>query len=1215
MNISMDTNTMLLFPPFRLDVRSEQLWRDTQALPLRPKTFAVLHYLVARAGEVVTQEALLDAVWGPAALSETVVRTSIRELRAALGDTTQQPRFIQTVHRRGYRFIAPVTMADMSQPVTLLSSEQAPVASHVTLTVPDDIASDSIELSLDEEYKLVTVLCCALSDAPVLAQHRGPEAMHRLMQTVLAMAQDVMQRYGGTIIYVTGEDFTAVFGAPVGQEDHARRAVLAALDLSECLQGQTLEEAHAPRMGLHTGSMVVGGLAYAPQQLYTAVGETMHQASQLQRLAPPGTILISAGTYRFVQDEVQGEMWGSMATDHSEASLPVYRVQGITQRRAGVAGQAIHHRSRFVGRDRELALLHERLAHAAQGHGQAVSIGGEPGIGKSRLLAEFRRSLTGQPVLYWEGHCFPYSRTTPYLPMRDLLRQGCGITEADGQEVITAKVWQYLLDAQLTPEAEAPLLLQLLDVPVDDAALARFSPQERKVRTFALLRHLVLHDCQHRPLILAVENLQWADTTSEEWLTTLVEHLAEAAILLLVTYRPGYYPPWLARSVATQVALPRLLPEESLTVVQSVLQTISLPTAMMQTIVARAAGNPFFLEELTWVAMENHASSLALGMPDTIQTVLAARIDNLPAEEKRLLQTAAVIGTDVAVPLLQAIAAMPEASLSRALTHLQRQELIYEKHRLPEVVYRFKHALIQDVAYHALLEQRRQELHRAIGHAIERLYVGRLAEHDAILGYHFSRAAEWLKALTYFLKAAQKAAQAFATREAIAFYDAAEETATQLRDDTSERSLIEILQAKADLFLLVSDFERARAEGERLLELARRTADPVAEGTALVGMGLASFWGHQFDQALIDARQAIAVAEATGTPSVLAGGHLTNGLVYEMTGRLSEATGELAQVIAISRAAGDVANEATALVFAAELKGWEGLFADAIDIYTEGIALARAHNVLMPVLEGLFMCGIALTGQGNYDLALARFEEGLALAEKVGDENFAPRYLNSMGWLYMECGDGERAMELNQRAAAGGRDRGDHESIANAELNLGDIFLSQGELGLAWEMLDRVHRLVQDPATSAWMQWRYSMHLFASLGEFWLARGEVVRAQACASQCLDMATRTHARKYLVRSQRLQGEIAFARRERDEAAAWLQRALAHANALGNPPQLWKTHMALGRLETAVGQPVQARQAYDAARQVLEGVKTHVQSPILRHSLTHSPILQRDLTVTL
>jgi class 3 adenylate cyclase len=614
----MDTDTVFLFPPFWLDMRREQLWRGVQVLALRPKTFAVLQYLVAQAGQVVTQDALLDAVWGQTAVSETVVRRSIRELRTILGDSAQHPQFIQTVHRRGYRFIAPVTVTNTPPSLIAPTSEALRSASLPAQPAPEAAASPT-ELSLDEEYKLVTVLCCAVTDAPRLAIHRGPEAMHRLMQAFFEAAQEVIRRYDGTIMYITGEDFTAVFGAPIGQEDHARRAVLAALDLGQHLRAHPLGEGHAPRMGLHTGPIVVGGFTHALHQPYTAVGDTLHQANQLLRLAPPGAILMSAATHRLVQEEVRDEAHGALAANSPGGPLPVYTLQGLMQRRAGVAGQGARYQSRFVGRERELALLHERLAYAVQGHGQVVGVGGEPGMGKSRLLAEFHRSLAGQAVFYREGHCLPYSSTTPYLPVCDLFRQGGGITEADGLEVITTKVRRYLEDAQLRPEDDAALLFQLLDVPVDDERLTRLSPQERKVRTFALLRHLVLHDCQQRPLVLVVENLHWADATSEEWLTALIEHLTGAAILLLVTHRPGYRPPWLGQSVATQLTLPRLLPEDSRAVVQSVLRTTSLPEPLLQAIVTQAAGNPFFLEELTWVALEPSTSPAALGMPDTIQ--------------------------------------------------------------------------------------------------------------------------------------------------------------------------------------------------------------------------------------------------------------------------------------------------------------------------------------------------------------------------------------------------------------------------------------------------------------------------------------------------------------------------------------------------------------------------------------------------------------------
>jgi tetratricopeptide (TPR) repeat protein len=260
------------------------------------------------------------------------------------------------------------------------------------------------------------------------------------------------------------------------------------------------------------------------------------------------------------------------------------------------------------------------------------------------------------------------------------------------------------------------------------------------------------------------------------------------------------------------------------------------------------------------------------------------------------------------------------------------------------------------------------------------------------------------------------------------------------------------------------------------------------------------------------------------------------------------------------------------------------------------------HNVLMPLLEGLFMYGVTLTGKGDYDGALALLTEGLALTEKVGDENFVPRYLNSLGWLHIECGDLDRALDLNRQAAEGGQRRGDPEVIANSELNLGDIFLMQGDLVLAQEYLDRVSRLTHDPATSTWMKWRYSMHLFASLGDLWLARGDLAKAQEHVAQCLQGATRTNARKYLIKGWRLQGEIAFARRQRGEAEGWLRQALALAQTVGNPTQLWKTHLALGRLHAETQRPEPERQEYDAAHEVIDRLRESLQEPGLRASLT-------------
>ena len=373
-------------------------------------------------------------------------------------------------------------------------------------------------------------------------------------------------------------------------------------------------------------------------------------------------------------------------------------------------------------------------------------------------------------------------------------------------------------------------------------------------------------------------------------------------------------------------------------------------------------------------------------------------------------------------------------------------------------------------------------------------------------------------------------------------------------------------------------------------------------------MGLGSLLGHQFDQCLDESRQAVEIAETIDATSILAGGLLNEAFVYEVTGHLEDARAKFNRALAISRQTADVVNQATALVYAAEIESWEGHYARAAELYEEGVRLGRAHNILA-TLEGMFMAGVNFTGQGAYDRALASFEEGLILAERVGDENYTPRYLNSLGWLHMECGDLDRARELNQRAAEGGRKRGDHESFANAELNLGDIALLKGDPALARDYLDGVHRLVNDPATSEWMRWRYSMHLFASLGQLAFASGDLDLARRHADECLERATRTASRKYLVKGWRLRGEIAQARRMWEDADHALREALAVAARIDNPTQLWATHVALGQLHAERRAPQPAQRAYVAARDVIDRLKTGLRHPGLRASLERAPLIRQ------
>jgi predicted ATPase len=391
---------------------------------------------------------------------------------------------------------------------------------------------------------------------------------------------------------------------------------------------------------------------------------------------------------------------------------------------------------------------------AESGQGQVVAIVAEAGGGKSRLLYEFRQRLAGRRVTYLEGRCLSYGHTMPYHPIIDLLRNNCGITDADGPETIAGKVQGALHEVGLDVEASAPYLLQLLGVKEGTERLAVLTSEAIKTRTFETLRQMSLHGSQQRPLIIEIEDLHWCDNTSEDCLTWLVESVAGAAILLLLTYRPGYRPPWLDKSYATQIALRHLAPQESVTVVRSARQHHALPEHLEQMIIAKAEGNPFFLEELTRAVLD-HAD---MAIPDTIQGVLMARIDRLLEAPKRLLQTAAVLGREVSPPLLEAVwdGARPLEPLLLALT---RQEFLFARTSDEGPVYVFKHALTQEVAYESLLTTRRQALHAAAGQALETLYAPRLEDAYERLAYHYARTDNVAKAVAYLTRVAEKAAR------------------------------------------------------------------------------------------------------------------------------------------------------------------------------------------------------------------------------------------------------------------------------------------------------------------------------------------------------------------------------------------------------------------------------------------------------------------------
>ena len=475
-----------------------------------------------------------------------------------------------------------------------------------------------------------------------------------------------------------------------------------------------------------------------------------------------------------------------------------------------------------------------------------------------------------------------------------------------------------------------------------------------------------------------------------------------------------------------------------------------------------------------------------------------------------------------------------------------------------------------------------------------------------MLAYHFAKAEDAGKALQYLVKAAQKAANTFANREAVSLYAQALEVCERQGSAADLNQVMSLHQMIAGLYIALSDFERARVAGEQAVAIARRLGDRLSEAAAFATIGFATAFAHQFEPAIEYCRDAIRLATEIDAKPVIASAYLTTALVHAVTGRLDEGEEGLAKAAQISEAVNDVPTLVMAKALSGQLFNWRGDYREATRRQAEAVHIARQHGVVFPLFWSLWEYGLALTGRGHYDEAVAILEEGLVVCEKSGEEIMRHRILNTLGWLYLECGDLELAVDLNRRGAEGAHKRGDDETIANPELNLGDAFLARGDLALAGEFLDGVHSRVQKPTTSEWMRWRYSTHLFASLGELALARGDRDAARRFADECLEIANRTKARRYLVKGWRLRGQIALDRRHTGDAEQALGEALAIALSIGNPPQLWRTHAALGQLYGARGDREAARREYQAARAVIDSVTSTLRDARLRASLEASPL---------
>ena len=686
----------------------------------------------------------------------------------------------------------------------------APVQAQAPLTyTPPHLAEKILAArpALEGERKQVTVFFADLKDSTRLIEGLDPEAAQQLLDPALHLMMDAVHRFEGTVNQVLGDGMMALFGAPIAHEDHALRACYAALAVQHAIRtyAEAVRRTHGMllqlRVGLNAGEVVVRAIGNDLHTDYSAVGQHTHLAARMEQLAAPGSILLTAAVLRLVEGLVRVNALGPLPVKGFTEPVEGFELLGASDLRRRLQAAALRGLTRFVGREPELAALTQALERAGAGHGQVVALVGEAGVGKSRLVYECVHSHRTQGWRVLEAASASYGKATPYFPVLDLLKRYAQVDDHDDARTIRAKVTGHVLTLDETLQDTLPALLALLEALPEDSPFLHLDPPQRRQRTLAALQRLLLRDSQVQPLLLVFEDLHWIDSETQALLDGLVERLPTAPLLLLVNYRPEYQHGWGSKTYYTQLRLDPLPPASAAEVLQALLGDDPSLVPLKQLLIARTEGNPFFLEESVRTLVETGvlvgepgAYRLAkpvesLQVPATVQAVLAARIDRLPPEEKRLLQTAAVIGTEVPLPLLQAIADVPEAALHRGLAHLQAAEFLYETRLFPEPEYTFKHALTHEVAYGSLLLERRRGLHARLVEALEALAPERVAEQVERLAHHALRGEVWDKAVTYCQQAGARAYDRAAFREAVAAFEQALQALAHLPEPGDTRVL------------------------------------------------------------------------------------------------------------------------------------------------------------------------------------------------------------------------------------------------------------------------------------------------------------------------------------------------------------------------------------------------------------------------------------------
>jgi class 3 adenylate cyclase/tetratricopeptide (TPR) repeat protein len=1118
--------------------------------------------------------------------------------------------------------------ATLRAPAAPATPRAGPAARPIAAYTPKHLADKVLKArsAIEGERRQVTVLFADIAGFTGLAEGRDPEEVHQIVDRCFEAITAEVHRFEGTVNQYTGDGVMALFGAPIAHEDSARRAAHAALGIQRAIRdlSREIEAGQGPalrmRIGLNTGPVVVGRIGDDLRMDYTAVGDTTNVAARLQQAARPGGVLAGDATLRAIDGFFETLDLGEQPVK-GHAPVRAHEVLRPRGRRSRLDAAIERGLTPFIGRERELDTLRDRFRQARAGRGQVVFVAGEAGIGKSRLLLEFRRELAeaGEDATWLEGQCVSFGSSIPFLPVIDQLRRNFGIEEFDGEPEIIAKI-EHGMRRMGGLDAHIPYVRYLLAVDPGDLRVSGIDAAARRARILEAIRALSLRGTQIRPLVLVFEDLHWVDASTEEHLTNLMDAVASVPILLVLTYRIGYAPPFGSRSFYTTLTLHTLSDDDALAMAGGVLGSAEVPGELRQALMAKAEGVPLYVEEVTKTLLdmgvlrrENGGYRLVRGLdeasvPDTIQGIIMARLDRLGEEGKRAVQLASVIGRQFLKRLLARIAGLTH-ELDGLLGELKTLEIIYELGLLPEPAYIFKHAVIQDVAYQSLLVQRRRDLHRAVGQAIEELYADRLADHYEELAHHFAQGEAWAKAFEYLVRSGDKARDTYANEAALGHYARALDVAPRVTPALPLPAVLEVYQRRSRLQVVVARNQEAIEGLEQMLALARAAGDRRLEGEALADLAFTHvftlLWEHQ-PVAARYADEAAAVAREIGDDRILTKALATRGSVHCAYGELDQGARLLEEAVRLGEPLGAPELYLTGLFYLGHLHNWRGEFPRAIEIFRR--VTREAGAVHDEFNEGMaqWCLGLAHIGRGLYAEARAALDEALVTSRERKSHFNVGRITNSLGWLHQEFGDFRRALELDREAAELGR----HHKIGNVEvssrINIGGDLVRLGESGQALALLEGMVEQVEKGLGSH--RWRWDMRVSVGIAEALLALDRGDEALAWIERAAATARSTGSAKYLGKCHALRGDIAVRGRRWDDAVIELGQALAIARRIEYPTLTWQAAHLLARAQAAAGRLEEAAGTARVAVETIDLVAARAPEPALRRTFTEWPRVQ-------